>query len=483
MLFSSPIFLFLFLPLVLGLAWLAPRRLRNVLLLLASLLFYAWGETFFVGVMIASILSNYGLGLLIGRYHGRRLARLFLTLAVVANLGLLFAYKYADFFVANVNHGLAGMGSTPIAWEATHLPIGISFFTFQALSYVIDVYRREANVQRNPLDLGLFIALFPQLIAGPIVRYRHLEPQLAGRRVTLDKIAYGIRRFAIGLGKKVLIANAVAVPVDLIHELPGGQITPALAWLAAFLYVVQIYFDFSGYSDMAIGLGSMLGFRIPENFDFPYIAQSLRSLWRRWHISLTTWFRDYVYLPLGGNRAGPARTYFNLVSVVLLCGAWHGAKWTFLVWGAYQGVFLVVERLRFLARLGRVVRPVRHVYTLLVWLVGLVIFRAESIAAAGVHLQRMVGLGDWSPSGPHVATYLTPDVRILIPVAVLSSMPLHRRIAAAYERRVTALPPRSRTVVESVSALAGAGGLLLLLFLCASTLASGTHDPFIYFQF
>ncbi len=483
MLFSSTIFLFLFLPVVLGLAYLAPRRLRNVLLLVASLVFYAWGETFFVGVMIASILSNYTLGILIGKFRGQRLARWMLLLAVAVNIGLLFAYKYADFFVGNLNHVLGWFGSAPIAWEATHLPIGISFFTFQALSYVIDVYRRDANVQRNPLDLGLFISLFPQLIAGPIVRYQHIETQLLGRRVTLDKVAYGIRRFTIGLGKKVLIANAVAVPVDLIHELSGDQITPAMAWLSAFLYVVQIYFDFSGYSDMAIGLGSMLGFHFPENFNFPYIAQSVKTFWNRWHISLSTWFRDYVYIPLGGNRGSSARMYFNLVSVFLLCGAWHGAKWTFILWGVYQGAFLVIERQRFLAWIGRVWRPVRHVYTIMVWLVGMVLFRADSIDVAWIHLQRMVGLGDWSESWHAVEMYLTNDILLLIPVAVLCAMPLHKRIGPWYERRVAQLASGPRAAVESVTSFAEVGSLLVVLFLCASYMASGTHNPFIYFQF
>ena len=341
MLFSSTIFLFLFLPIVLGLTYVVPRRVRNVLLLAASLFFYAWGETFFVGVMIASILANYVFGLLIGKYRGGRAAKVSLVLAIVVNIGLLFAYKYTNFFVANLNRLLASLDLDPLGWDPhvnpIHLPIGISFFTFQALSYVIDVYRNNANVQRKPLDLGLFISLFPQLIAGPIVRYQHIEKQLTERRITLDGVSHGIRRFVIGLGKKVLVANTIAVPVDLIYDLPAGQLTPALAWLAAIGYVIQIYFDFSGYSDMAIGLGRMLGFHFPENFLFPYTAKSVREFWNRWHVSLSTWFRDYVYIPMGGSRCHPIRMYINLVSIFLLCGFWHGANWTFIFWGAYQG--------------------------------------------------------------------------------------------------------------------------------------------------
>ena len=483
MLFSSTIFLLLFLPIVLGVAHLAPRRLRNGWLLAASLLFYAWGEVFFVGVMVASILANFALGILIDRHRASPRARLFLIGAVVVNIGLLFAYKYANFFVANLNHVLEWFSVTPVAWVPTHLPIGISFFTFQALSYVIDVYRGEARVQRNPFDLALFISLFPQLIAGPIVRYQHIEEQLTGRSVTRAKIAYGIRRFTIGLGKKVLIANAVAVPVDEIYGLGAAQITPALAWLAALCYVIQIYFDFSGYSDMAIGLGSMLGFHFPENFNFPYIARSVREFWNRWHISLSTWFRDYVYIPMGGSRCAPGRMYINLVSIFLLCGAWHGANWTFLFWGAYQGAFLVLERQQFLAPLGRVWTPIKHVYTIMVWLVGMVFFRAASIGDAWVVVERMVGLGDYGASWHSLNMYLTREVLLILPVAALCSIPLHVRIKAWYERRTVHLAPAPRLAVEAATAFSGTGVMLVILVLCASYMASGTHNPFIYFQF
>jgi alginate O-acetyltransferase complex protein AlgI len=483
MVFSSTIFLFLFLPVVLGLAWVAPRRLVNGVLLVASLLFYAWGEVFFVGVMVASILANYVFGIWVGRQRDQRKAKLILTGAVAANLGLLFVYKYASFVVGNLNRVLASFDVAPLDWQPIHLPIGISFFTFQALSYVVDVYRREVKVQRSFLDLALYISLFPQLIAGPIVRYQDVEGQLTGRRVTLDKMAYGVRRFVLGLAKKVLIANAVAVAVDEIHALPASQLTPALAWLAALCYVLQIYFDFSGYSDMAIGLGSLLGFHFSENFLFPYAARSVREFWNRWHVSLSTWFRDYVYIPMGGNRCSPGRMYFNLVSVFLLCGAWHGANWTFIFWGAYQGTFLALERQSWLAGLGRAWTPIKHVYTLMVWLVGMVFFRADSIGDASVFVRRMVGLGDWSASWHTLDMHLTRDLCLLIPAAALCSVPLHRPLRAWYERRTAALGGGQRVLVEGASTLLGAGALTLLLVVCASFLAAGTHNPFIYFQF
>jgi len=346
MLFSEPVFVFLFLPLLLLGYALTPRAAQNTLLLLASLLFYAWGEGFFVLVMLGSIAFNYLVGLLLEAGRGRRRLRpLALLLGVAGNLALLIVFKYAGFLVTNLNLLLAGLKLPALPVPALHLPIGISFFTFQAMSYVIDVYRDRIPVQKHPLRIALYIALFPQLIAGPIVRYQHIARQLTRRVVTRPGLAEGIRRFILGLGKKMLLANVLAVPVDKIFAIPAHQLTTSVAWLGVVCYALQIYFDFSGYSDMAIGLGRMFGFRFLENFRYPYLARTITDFWRRWHISLSSWFRDYVYIPLGGNRRGPLRTYRNLVIVFLLCGLWHGASWTFVAWGLFHGLFLAIERL------------------------------------------------------------------------------------------------------------------------------------------
>ncbi|MCB9883058.1 MAG: MBOAT family protein [Planctomycetes bacterium] len=328
MVFSTATFLFAFLPAVLLLYFAVPRAWRNGWLLFASLFFYAWGETWIVAVMLASIFVNWALALSLEEGGPRR--TWVVALSVLFNLGLLVAFKYANFVVDNVNPLLVAAGLPAMQIPAISLPIGISFFTFQALSYVIDVYRGQARVQRNPLDFALYIALFPQLIAGPIVRYRDVAEQIESRTCSADLFAEGVRRFVFGLAKKMLIANTVASVADRIFALPNEELTLGLSWLATVCYSLQIYFDFSGYSDMAIGLGLMFGFRYLENFAYPYAADSITKFWRRWHMSLSTWFRDYVYIPLGGNRGSRIATYRNLVIVFFLCGLWHGASWTFV---------------------------------------------------------------------------------------------------------------------------------------------------------
>ncbi|MGB5708663.1 MAG: MBOAT family O-acyltransferase, partial [Arenicellales bacterium] len=351
MVFSSVLFLFLFLPVVLLLYWVIPNKWRNSFLLIVSLTFYAWGEGLFVGIMLLSIAMNYVFGLAIERGNARA-GRLWVGIAVMANLALLGVFKYANFLVENINTLFSSTGIQLITIDQIHLPIGISFFTFQAMSYVIEVHRRVMPAQTNLLNLGLYIALFPQLIAGPIVRYHDIAAQLKTRFVNAGQVAYGIERFVIGLGKKVLIANPMGAVADEIFALPPDSITATVAWTAVACYSLQIYFDFSGYSDMAIGLGRMFGFKFLENFNYPYISQSIQEFWRRWHISLSNWFRDFLYLPLGGNRRGPGRTYFNLLIVFLLCGLWHGASWNFVVWGLLHGSFLVLERIGFLGVLN-----------------------------------------------------------------------------------------------------------------------------------
>ncbi|MGA2868947.1 MAG: MBOAT family O-acyltransferase, partial [Verrucomicrobiota bacterium] len=338
MIFSSPIFLLLFLPVVLTVYALLPGlRAKNLWLLLTSLVFYAWGEVIFIFLLLASTLLNYFFGLWVDRTEdvGRR--KLAVGIAVAANVGLLAFFKYADFAVASLNSMLTFAGVSPFPQPHILLPIGISFFTFHAISYVVDIYRRKWKAARDPKDVALYIFFFPQLIAGPILRWNAIAPQLAERRMSGDEFAEGIRRFAGGLAKKMLIANALAVPADQIFALPATQLSPAVAWFGLICYTLQIYFDFSGYSDMAIGMGKMFGFKFMENFNFPYTAQSIRDFWRRWHISLSTWFRDYLYIPLGGNRVSGARNNLNLVTVFFLCGLWHGASWTFVIWGLYHG--------------------------------------------------------------------------------------------------------------------------------------------------
>ncbi|MEE8467510.1 MAG: MBOAT family O-acyltransferase [Planctomycetota bacterium] len=406
MVFSSPTFLFLFLPLVLVLHLVLGKRLRNAGLLAASLLFYAWGEGFLVAIMLLSIATNWGLGLWVARARAAGGGKRAVAVSVAFNLGLLVTFKYANWIWASLSSLLGALGlmdgglppmaevlgpplealgltdgSLPADW-GIRLPIGISFFTFQAMSYVIDVYRGEAEIQRNPVHFGVYIALFPQLIAGPIVRYRDVAQQIRERTVDLTGFAWGVRRFVVGLGKKMLIANVVGHAADRIFALTPAELTTSAAWLGLVCYTLQIYFDFSGYSDMAIGLGRMLGFRFLENFRFPYVSRSVTEFWRRWHISLSTWYRDYLYIPLGGSRRGPGRTYLNLLIVFALCGLWHGASWSFLVWGLFHGAFLVVERLGLGAALERRPAVLRHAYLLAVVMTGWVFFRAETLTQA-----------------------------------------------------------------------------------------------------
>ena len=483
MVFSSPVFLFLFLPTVLGLHFLVPRKLRNLVLLVASLLFYAWGETFFVLIMLCSITANYLLGVWIDHVRERPTARLVLVLTVLVNIGLLGTFKYANFIIDNLNVLLGWAALGTIGVDRIHLPIGISFFTFQAMSYVIDVYRGEAERQKNPVNVALYISLFPQLIAGPIVRYRDVARQLVSRVIDREGFASGVRRFIIGLGKKVLIANTMALPADKVFALAPDQLTPGTAWLGVACYTLQIYFDFSGYSDMAIGLGRMFGLHFLENFNFPYISKSVREFWRRWHISLSTWFRDYLYVPLGGSRRTPARTYLNLVIVFFLCGLWHGASWTFVVWGIYHGVFLVIERLGLERRVERLPRPVRHLYTMLVVVVGWVLFRSETFGQAVAFLASMAGFAGKAAGTQSLSTYLNAEVVLVLVAGAIGSTPV---LGALSRWRGTLAAPgatanqRSLDVALSFAALAG---YVLVFLACAMSLSAGTYNPFIYFRF
>ena len=476
MVFSSPVFLFLFLPVVLAGYFVLPGRLRNLWLLGTSLVFYAWGEPRFVLVMLASIVANYVLALWIARADGAGRRKALLALAVAANIGLLVVFKYADFLVGNVNTLVGVLGIAPFSLPGIALPIGISFFTFQALSYVIDVYRREVPVQRNPFDLGLYIALFPQLIAGPIVRYHDVARQIVERVVTRAGFAYGVERFVLGLGKKVLVANTLAVQADLIFSIPPDQLTAPVAWFGLACYTLQIYFDFSGYSDMAIGLGHMFGFRFLENFSHPYVAQSVTEFWRRWHISLSTWFRDYLYVPLGGNRGSALRTYRNLVLVFFLCGLWHGASWSFVVWGLLHGLLLVAER----AGLGRIMsrwpRALRHAWTLFFVMIAWVFFRADSLPHALGYLGAMFGASPATGIEHPLALFVDGPTLLALVAGVVGSMP----VLAILQRRLASSPRPAIAVAAGIGELAA---LSLILLACSTMLAAGTYNPFIYFRF
>ncbi|QDU69433.1 MBOAT family O-acyltransferase [Engelhardtia mirabilis] len=488
MLFSTPIFLFGFLPLVLlgyallaGAEHLAGRatgrslrhRFGNAWLLLASLFFYWWGEQELVAWMVASIAANYGLGLVIGRARASGDAargRAGVALGVALNLGLLGWFKYANFFV----------GSWIDGWAQIALPIGISFYTFQALSYLIDVHRGDAPVQKDPLAFGLYIALFPQLIAGPIVRYHDVATQIASRRVDLALFASGVRRFVIGLSKKVVIADWAARGADDIFALPAGELSAALAWIGLAAYTVQIYFDFSGYSDMAIGIARMFGFRLRENFQWPYVAQSITEFWRRWHISLSSWFRDYLYIPLGGNRGGAARTYRNLALVFLLCGLWHGAAWTFVLWGAYHGLFLVIERIGLGQRVAVLPRPLRHGYTLLAVMLGWLIFRAESLGQLADYSRALVGLGSGADAVWRMGEIVDARVVCALVLGAVGSAPWVEALARWRDAARSA--GRARAACWALDA----GGLLALTglwFVAMAFTAADTYKPFIYFRF
>jgi len=486
-LFTEPAFLFLFLPLLLAL-YFAPAsashgRYANWVLLAASVIFYAKGGGSFTWLMLASIAFNYYIAIAVAD----RRSRGWLAFAVAANLVVLGVFKYANFFADNINTLFLALRVHPVVVPRVLLPIGISFFTFHAISYVVDVYRGDATAQKSPAHAALYLLLFPQLIAGPIIRYRDIADQLAERRVEIDDLASGIRRFVIGLAKKVLVANVVAGPADRVFAMPAAQLSARHAWLGLACYTLQIYFDFSGYSDMAIGLGRMFGFRFPENFRWPYIAATVQEFWRRWHISLSTWFRDYLYVPLGGNRTSPRRVYANLVIVFFLCGLWHGASWNFVIWGLWHGTFLAIER-RFGRRTGRTggtdtagppiaLRVAAHAYTLTVVMVGWVFFRADTLAGSMAYLRALAGLSPALPTPFTVRWYLTPELALGLAAGVVGSIPWVPALAARIEAA-----PRRPELAWSMSAL-NTASLAALLVVSIMQMAARTYNPFIYFRF
>ncbi len=483
MLFSSPIFLFLFLPVALTVYALLPGiKLRNFWLLSMSLAFYAWGQVDFILLLLASTLMNYGLGRWVDRSENTAHRKLAVAGAVFANVGLLAFFKYADFVVGLINSELDLAGIAPIQAPHIPLPIGISFFTFHALSYVIDIYRRKWRAATDPKDVALYIFFFPQLIAGPILRWSSIGPQLPQRQVSPEGFAEGIRRFVGGLAKKVLIANTLALPADQIFSLPASELSTPVAWLGILCYTLQIYFDFSGYSDMAVGMGKMFGFTFMENFNFPYLAQSIRDFWRRWHISLSTWFRDYLYLPLGGNRISEARTYLNLMVVFFLCGLWHGASWTFVAWGLYHGCFLVLERTRFAVMQEKLPRLLRHLYAIFAVMMGWVIFRTDSFTEGGNYFAALFGLGH-APAAQPLPRYLTNPVIWALLTGIAFSVPLWNWIKTTGAKLGQRLPATSQPAALAFGGILEILLIIGLLLLSSAWLAANTYNPFIYFRF
>lgn len=466
MVFSSTIFLCVYLPLVLLGYYICPKKGKNLFLLIVSLIFYAWGEPKYVFLMIFSILVNYVFGLLMDKHReNKKRLKLMLVISVIIDLGLLSVFKYTDFIITNINSAFgAGFDLLNIA-----LPIGISFYTFQAMSYTIDVYRDDVRVQRNLIDFGMYITMFPQLIAGPIVRYSDVQDQLAERNVTAADFSEGIMRFVVGLGKKVLLANQMGAVWTQIYAL-GGDISALMAWTGAAAYTFQIYFDFSGYSDMAIGLGRMFGFKFPENFRYPYESVSITDFWRRWHITLSTWFKEYLYIPLGGNRRGLARQALNLLIVWTLTGFWHGAGWNFVMWGLYYFVILFVEKLFLLKALDKLPRLFRHAYALLLIVIGWVIFASDDVSVMLPYLSSMFG-ANGALGGMDVYTLLTRAALMVICCVASTELPKRLFVAAAGK-----MNEKAAFTVKSVLTLA-------LLALSVVFLIGDSYNPFLYFRF
>ena len=477
MLFTSSTFLFAFLPLLLAVYYVSAHRFRNSILLAASLLFYSWGQPSGLLLLPLSIVVNYLVGRGIDRAHEQRRSAVWpLRFGIGFNLIFLGIAKYTFFALDNLNWALGSLGLAEIKLRPFGLLLGISFFTFHAMSYLVDIYWRRASAQGNVVNYGLYIALFPQLIAGPIIRYRDIAEQLSTRHVTTVDLTEGTGIFIVGLAKKLLLANVLAVYADQAFSADARHLSPSAAWLGVICYSGQIYFDFSGYSDMARGLCRLFGFRIINNFDYPYISQSMQEFWRRWHISLSNWFRDYLYIPLGGNRLGPRRTTVNLLFVFLLCGLWHGAQWNFVLWGLYQGMFLILERLDVVkATLCAVGRFFRHAYLLLAVSLGWVLFRAESLEQARNYYAAMFR---WTRDAGAVTLDVSPVLVAALCVAAVAATPAGQWVHGQWQARAQSSNARRASYELVVTA-----SFVVLFGTCISFVALGAYNPFIYFRF
>ena len=463
MVFSSITFLFYFLPIVLIIYYLIPNKYKNIVLLISSFIFYFYGEPKNIYIMILSILATYIFGILIDKYKKTKYSKIFLILSIFINIGLLIYFKYADFIIKNINLWL----SNKIDLIHVILPIGISFYTFQLISYIVDVYRGEAKVQKNIIKLATYISLFPQLIAGPIVRYTTIENQLENREYNMKNFSIGVRRFIIGLGKKVMIANVMGNLINIF--LVSDEKSVLFYWLYAIALMIQIYFDFSGYSDMAIGLGKMLGFDFPENFNYPYIATSITDFWRRWHISLSSWFRDYIYIPLGGNRVSKLKWIRNIIIVWMLTGLWHGAEWNFVIWGLYFGVLLIIEKVFLLKWLQKIPKVISRIYTLFIVMISFIIFNGEGISTI---LENIGGLFKFVsiPLITNESMYYLKSYITVIILGIIGATPICKNILTNEKLK------KIVNILEPIY-------LLLIFIICTSYIVDGSFNPFLYFRF
>ncbi|WP_250674638.1 MBOAT family O-acyltransferase [Paraclostridium ghonii] len=468
MVFSSLVFLFVFLPIIIFLYYISNDKYKNYLLLTASLFFYAWGEPTYIIIMLISILFNFIFGKKVEIYSNEKNRSFWLVVSVVFNISMLGVFKYTGFFIGNIN----GLFGSDITNPGISLPLGISFFTFQAMSYVIDVYRDDAKVQKNLLHLALYISLFPQLVAGPIVRYQTIADQIESREHSLDKFTDGINRFIIGLAKKVILSNSLGMLADNIFATQIFDLTIASAWLGIISYSLQIFFDFSGYSDMAIGLGKMFGFEFLENFNYPYISKSAGEFWRRWHISLGSWFRDYVYIPLGGSRKGRVRTYLNLFIVWFLTGFWHGASWTFIAWGIYFGILIALEKAFLDDILKKLYTPIRHIYLILVVMIGWIFFRADNFLYAFGYIKVLFGINENPMYNSFTLTYLNDYVYIIV-LSILFSIPIVSIIKKKLDRFSNY---HMYYITKSIIFMS------MFTFIIIK-LVNSTYNPFLYFRF
>ena len=464
MLFSSMTFVFMFLPIVCALYLLSSKRFHNPILLAASIIFYAWGEPKYLAIMLLTILINYAGAIAVEKFNSHK--KFWLISTIVVDLGLLIYFKYFNFIIDNINN----LFHAHINALDVIMPIGISFYTFQALSYVIDVFRGDCKAQKDVYKLALYICLFPQLIAGPIVKYHDVAEQIEDREVNFDKVNIGVKRFIIGLSKKMLIANTLGAIADKIFTQPADTFSPLVAWLGSISYTLQLYYDFSGYSDMAIGLGLIFGFQFMENFNYPYISKSITEFWRRWHISLSTWFKQYLYIPLGGNRISKNRTYINLGIVFLLTGVWHGASWNFVFWGLWNGFFIILEKMTgWHNDTDKVpVKILKHIYTIFVFVLGWVMFRADNMTYAWTYLKNMFGLVPVHDI-TYTMMYYVDNVEIVTLLAgILCAMPIFKNMI----------------YVENKAAKLAVNAWLMVLFILSSAaIAASTYNPFIYFRF
>ena len=474
MVFSSPVFLFGFLPIVIiSYLLLSKWKYRNIVLLVASIVFYIMGEGELVLLMISSIIINF----YFGKWIEKKQSKKALFFGVATNILLLLVNKYFNFFIDNINDVIISLGSTPLKAPKIRLPIGISFYTFQSISYLVDVYRKENKAQSNITDLALYVSLFPQLVAGPIVRYKDVAHQLIHRVTSAPQIYSGIKRFILGLGKKVIIANTFGAQADLIFETAIADQTSLVSWFGIFCYSVQIYFDFAGYSDMAIGLGRIFGFEFLENFNFPYISKSIQEFWRRWHISLSNWFKDYLYIPLGGNRNGKFLTYFNLFLVFLLTGFWHGAGWSFIFWGLFHGFFMIIEKLGFGKLLKKLWAPLQHAYVIIVVMIAWVFFKTDDFGYGVDYVTNMFGLFSHSNETYVISDYLNKEICLFIPLVLVSSSKLLDQFHFKVVRYFVKV---SKYNIYEYTVLAGT---FAIFFFSVIRISMGSYNPFIYFRF